>query len=76
MSKTIKEWFEWAKEQVHKDGSRLYPWAEEALQLCKWPHEEHDSLNNALLGAFLFSDDLDRNWYGIYNSLEYETYEI
>jgi hypothetical protein len=66
---TIKQWFEWAKEQVYEDKSRLYPWAEEALELCTVPDEKANSLSDALLGGFPFILGT-HNWGDIHTDLE------
>ena len=66
---TIKKWFEWAKEQAHEDESKLYPWADEALELCTVPDEEAGSLSDALLGGFPFILG-SKDWCGIHTDLE------
>ena len=68
--KSIKEWFEWAQEQVYENGDKIYPWADKALELCTTPEGKANSLTNALLGAFPFIVTDEYDWYKIYTGLE------
>lgn len=78
MQKSIKEWFEWAKDQVHENGDKIYPWADKALELREefdtessefYIKDEFNDLADALVHAFRFRDNQDYDWHNIYEQL-------